>query len=284
MGDRYRNSTTDAKGLNVYIQGQGFPILALHGHPGSGRSLSVFTNHLSKRCKTFAPDLRGYGKSRFNSNFNMADHLTDLEALLDRFEIEKCLVLGWSLGGILAMELALSLPERVTGLVLVATAARPRGSHPPITLQDNLYTGVAALLNYLKPSWQWNIETFAKRSLFRYLIQQHTPTAYEYIAQEAVPAYLKTSPAATRALYSAIQAGYNRLQDLEQIKCPSLVLAGDQDRHITADSSLETAQHLQNCQWQFYPNTAHLFPWEVPQQVLSDIDRWLEEHPQVIGS
>jgi pimeloyl-ACP methyl ester carboxylesterase len=280
MSDRH---PTTAARLNVYIQGQGFPILGLHGHPGTGRSLSVFTEHLSKRYQTIAPDLRGYGKSRWNNNFAMTDHLTDLEALLDRLNIEKCLVLGWSLGGILAMELALRLPERVTGLILVATAAKPRGSHPPITWQDNLYTGIAGLLNYIKPSWQWNIETFGKRSLFRYLVQQHTSTTYNYIAKEAVPAYLQTSPAATRALYSAIQLGYNRLPDLPQIQCPGLVLAGDQDRHITSNSSLETAQNLQNSQWQCYPNTAHFFPWEVPQQVLNDIDHWLEEHPQVIG-
>jgi pimeloyl-ACP methyl ester carboxylesterase len=270
--------------LNVSVQGQGFPVLCLHGHPGSGSSLSVFTNHLSKRFQTIAPDLRGYGKSRFNGNFHMHDHLTDLEALLDRFQIEKCLVLGWSLGGIMAMELALTLPQRVTGLILIATAAKPRGSHPPISLQDNLYTGVAALINSIKPGWQWNIETFGKRSLFRYLIQQHTPSAYRYIASSAVPAYLQTSNAATRALFSAIKAGYNRVPDLQQIQCPSLVLAGSQDRHITADSSLETSQHLQNCQWYCYPNTAHLFPWEIPHQVLNDIDTWLEEHPQVISS
>ncbi|MEH2071518.1 MAG: alpha/beta hydrolase [Nostoc sp.] len=282
MNDRHSYNTTAAN-LNVYVQGQGFPILALHGHPGSGRSLSVFTNHLSKCYQTFAPDLRGYGKSRYYGNFDMNDHLNDLEALLDRFDIQKCLLLGWSLGGILAMELALRLPKRVTGMILVATAAKPRGSHPPITWQDNLYTGVAALLNYIKPSWQWNIETFGKRSLFRYLIQQHTSISYSYIATEAVPAYLQTSSAATRALYSAIQAGYDRLLDLPQIQCPSLVLAGVQDRHITVDSSLETARHLNNSQWQSYPNTAHLFPWEVPHLVLNDIDRWLEEHPQVTG-
>ncbi|MDM3856718.1 MAG: alpha/beta hydrolase, partial [Aphanizomenon gracile PMC649.10] len=61
--------------LNFYIQGQGFPILGLHGHPGSGCSLSVFTNHLSQRYQTIAPDLRGYGKSRFQGKFAMQDHL-----------------------------------------------------------------------------------------------------------------------------------------------------------------------------------------------------------------
>ncbi|BAY98232.1 putative hydrolase [Tolypothrix tenuis PCC 7101] len=282
MGDRHNYPTAGAAKLNVYVQGQGFPILALHGHPGSGRSLAVFINHLSQRYQTFAPDLRGYGKSRFQGNFNMQDHLYDLEALLDRFQIEKCLVLGWSLGGILAMELALRFPQRVTGLILVATAARPRGNHPPITWQDNLYTGVAGILNYIKPSWQWNIDTFGKRSLFRYLIQQHTPTAYSYIAKDAVPAYLQTSGAATNALFTAIRSGYNRLTDLWQIECPTLVLAGAQDRHITVDASLETARHLKNCQWQSYPHTAHLFPWEIPDQVLGDIDNWLQLHSQEI--
>jgi proline iminopeptidase len=268
--------------LNTYVQGQGFPILAIHGHPGSGRSLSVFTNHLSKRFQTLAPDLRGYGKSRFHGNFVMQDHLTDLEALLDRYAITKCLVLGWSLGGILAMELALRMPERITGLILVATAARPYGNHPPVTWQDNVYTGIAALLSIINPSWRWNIETFGKRSLFRYLIQQHTATAYQYIAQQAVPAYWQTSAAATRALSTALRSKYNRLTEIENLHCPSLVLAGAQDRHITVASSLETAKRLKNSQWQCYPNTAHLFPWEIPHQVLLDIDHWLEAHPQVI--
>ncbi|MDM9379379.1 alpha/beta hydrolase [Chlorogloeopsis sp. ULAP01] len=281
--DRKINSTSPAVNLNVHIQGTGFPILCLHGHPGSGSSLSVFTNHLSNRFQTIAPDLRGYGKSRFYDNFDMTDHLIDLEALLDRLNIDKCLILGWSLGGILAIELALRLPERVSGLILVATAARPRGNHPPVSWQDNVYTGVASLLNWIKPSWDWNIETFGKRSLFRYLIQQHTPTTYSYIAKDAVPAYLQTSPAATRALYTAIKAGYNRVADLNQIQCPTLVLFGDQDCHITADSSLETAKSLNNCYWQCYANTAHLFPWEIPTQVLSDIDHWLRAHPQVVN-
>ncbi len=268
--------------LNVYTQGQGFPILCLHGHPGSGSSLSVFTNHLSLSFQTIAPDLRGYGQSRFNENFAMTDHLNDLEALLDRLQIEKCLVLGWSLGGILAIELALRLPQRISGLILVATAARPRGNHPPISWQDNLYTGIAALLSVVNPNWQWNIDTFGKHSLFRYLIQQHTPTAYGYISKEAIPAYLQTSDKATRALYSAIGAGYNKVGDLNQIQCPSLVLAGTEDRHITVECSLETSQHLQNCKFHCYPNTAHLFPWEIPHQVLSDIDCWLKDNPQTI--
>ncbi|NJP11159.1 MAG: alpha/beta hydrolase [Leptolyngbyaceae cyanobacterium RU_5_1] len=269
--------------LNVSVQGNGFPILCLHGHPGSGRSLSVFTQHLSKRFQTISPDLRGYGNSQTSTNFEITDHLTDLEALLHQYQIQRCLVLGWSLGGILALEMALRLPQHVTGLILIATAARPWGNHPPISWQDNLYTGLASILNRLNPGWQWNIDTFGQRSLYRYLIQRHTPATYHYLAQEAMPAYLQTSRQATRALSNALKRGYNRLPDIDKIQCPCLVLAGACDRHITAASSQETAHHLPNAEWHCYPTTAHLFPWEVPNQVLADIDNWLQRYPHAVG-
>jgi len=268
--------------LSVQIQGQGYPVLCLHGHPGSGQSMSVFANHLSRRFKVLAPDLRGYGCSQTQTQFSMTDHLLDIDHLLDQHQIDQCLILGWSLGGILAIEMALRNPKRVSGLILIATSARPWGNHPPITWQDNALTGVAALVNLLRPGWQQNIDWFGKRSLFRYLIQQHTPEAYAYLAREAIPAYLQTSRQATRALFQSIQQGYNRLSDLPQIQTPCLVLAGACDRHITAASSQEMLQHLPNAQWHCYPNTAHLFPWEVPTQVLADIDQWIQHNPQVV--
>ena len=264
--------------LNTEIKGQGYPILCLHGHPGSSLSMSVFTNYLSKQYQTIAPDLRGYGKSRCHQSFTMQDHITDLTALLDKYNIDSCLLLGWSLGGILAMELALAMPKRFRGIILIATAAHPLSSHPQPTWQDQLFTGIGGIVNYIKPAWQWNIDTFCKRSLFRYLINNHAPESYYYLATEAVPAYFQTSKAADTALSTAIRQGYNRQEDLHKIEAPCLMLSAECDRHITAEASQRTAQHLQNCQYINYPQVAHLFPWEIPDLVLQDIQQWLEQN------
>lgn len=268
--------------LYIQQQGKGFPVLCLHGHPGSAATMSVFTARLSRRFWTLAPDLRGYGQSRQVASFSMSEHLLDLQAMLDRFSIERCAVLGWSLGGILALELALKCPERIGGLILVATAAKPRSNHPAVTWADLLYTGLASASNWLQPGKRWHRELFGKRSLYRYLLQQHTETSYRYLARWGISAYLQTSNAARQALSDALQSGYDRLADVSQVQCPTLVLAGECDRHITASSSYETAEQLPHSCWRCYPETAHLFPWEIPQQVLTDIDAWFDTHQTAI--
>ncbi len=83
------------------------PVVMLHGHPGNGAAMAVFGEALGQNSWAIAPDLRGYGGSRIAEPFELFAHLDDVEALLDRLGIGDCILLGWSLGGIVAMELAL---------------------------------------------------------------------------------------------------------------------------------------------------------------------------------
>jgi len=262
--------------LHTTIAGHGYPILCLHGHPGNGQSLRVFTESLQHHFQTIAPDLRGYGQSRSRQPFEMADHLRDLMALLNDRAIDQCLVLGWSLGGILALELALAQPQRIRGLILVATAARPRSSHPPVTWQDLLYTGLSTGLNGIWPGCAWAIQT-GRRSLYRHLLRRHTPAAYQRLAREGVPAYLQTSQEARRALSRALRQGYDRSSALASLNRPCLMLCGREDRHITATASQETAEQLPHCRFHRYDDVAHLFPWEIPERVTRDLAHWLRQ-------
>ncbi|NEQ50057.1 MAG: alpha/beta hydrolase [Leptolyngbya sp. SIO3F4] len=251
--------------------------MCLHGHPGTGRCMDVFTGDLSANFQTIAPDLRGYGRSRATDAFSMEQHLDDLCALLDKLD-QPCLILGWSLGGILAIELTLRHPKKIAGLILVSTAARPMGRHPKITWQDNLFTGIAGIVNWLFPGWPWNINTLGQRSLFRYLVSQHSVQAYRRIAQEGTPAFVQTSVFANRALNASLKQGYNRLGDLHNIYQPCLMLAAVNDVHITPESSRETAVALPNCEWHLYDNVAHLMPWEIGERLCQDIRQWLQRY------
>jgi pimeloyl-ACP methyl ester carboxylesterase len=264
--------------LHYKKQGQGLPILCLHGHPGSANTMTVFMERLSDRYQTIAPDLRGYGASQTRSPFELDDSLGDLITLLDDQGIDRCIVLGWSLGGILALELALQYSERVVGLILIATAAHPVGSHPPTSWMELVNTGLGSLLNVLAPGNRLVRLGLGPRSLYRYLLCQHTPTAYRHLAKEGFWAYLGTSRLANQALNRALARRYNRLPDLRSVTIPCLVLCGAEDRHITAAASLETAAHLPWAESHCYPNTAHLLPWEIPDQLLGDIHHWLERH------
>lgn len=240
--------------------------------------MQVFTQSLAQSWPTLTPDLRGYGQSQVRRPFPMSQHLLDLDQLLRDRQIDECVVLGWSLGGILSLELALAQPQRVKGMILIASAADPRSSHPPITWQDNVLTAIASLLNRWKPGWPWNIRQFGQRSLYRYLVQTHRPQTYRYLARDAWPAFFRTSKFAHRSLQEALRQGYNREAQLASIPCPVLVLAGEGDRHITARSSYRTACELPRSTWICYPHCAHLFPWEYPEEINAAIHQWLSQH------
>ncbi|WP_103666806.1 alpha/beta fold hydrolase [Pseudanabaena sp. BC1403] len=277
-------------------------VLCLHGHPGNSEAMQIFAKYFhDKGIKAISPDLRGYGNCKATVNFTMLDHIQDLwdllesdrqsdqQNLLNDYPETEYLILGWSLGGILAMELALRAAEqqnlthnnvtpKIAGLILIATAAKPRSGLPKIAWWEYANLVIAVALHWIAPKQRWHIEWLGKRSLIRYLIQQHTQEAYDQISHTGARAYLQTSRYAQRALMQALRQGYDRTGDLDKIQVPCLAIAAEQDRHITAASTLETAKLLPNCEYISYPNTAHLLPWEIGDRLLADIDSWCDRH------
>ncbi|MBD2178141.1 alpha/beta hydrolase [Pseudanabaena sp. FACHB-1998] len=292
-------------------------VLCLHGHPGNSEAMQMFVRHFQDRgIDAIAPDLRGYGNCKAILPFTMLDHIQDLWDLLLCDHQSEYLILGWSLGGILAIELALRAlsvgsayespnqdKPKIAGLILIATAAKPRSSLPKIAWWEysNLLMAVGLhcvtskifqiffkdlsnsslhpfFFNFLMRLRYLPMNLFGKRSLIGYLIQQHSITAYDRISTMGARAYLQTSRYAQAALNQALRQGYDRTGDLKQIQVPCLVIAGEQDRHITAAATAETADLLPNCEFICYPHTAHLLPWEIGDRLLSDIEAWCDRH------
>ncbi len=104
------------------IAGQGPGLLLLHGLGGSHddwrRQIPEFARHF----RVVAPDLRGYGDSERQEPYTIQQHARDAGALLEALGMPRAHVLGLSMGGAIALELALDQPGRVAGLVLANTA------------------------------------------------------------------------------------------------------------------------------------------------------------------
>jgi pimeloyl-ACP methyl ester carboxylesterase len=99
----------------------GASVLCLHGLTRNCRDFEDLAPHLATRFQIVAPDLRGRGRSARDPNmhnYNVQTYLADMLALLDSLGATRVAVIGTSLGGILAMLLAATHPERVAGIVL----------------------------------------------------------------------------------------------------------------------------------------------------------------------
>ena len=117
--------------LNFIEQGQGQPMVLLHGN---GEDSSYFVQqiaHFSKGYWVIAIDTRGHGQSpRGEKPFAIKQFAEDLKDFLDARNIAKAVILGFSDGGNIALEFALKYPERVEKLILNGANLFPSGVKP----------------------------------------------------------------------------------------------------------------------------------------------------------
>lgn len=98
----------------------------LHGFTGDGASFIENLSPLADTYRLIAPDLLGHGQTASPPDpqrYAMPHAIADIKSLLTQMGIEKCVVLGYSMGGRLALGFALSHPEKVTALILESSSA-----------------------------------------------------------------------------------------------------------------------------------------------------------------
>lgn len=99
--------------------GEGKPLVILHGLYGISDNWVTHARALSEKYQVIIPDLRNHGQSPHSSVFNYNAMTEDVRELLEDLEIESCLLIGHSMGGKLAMNLALENSEVVEKLIVV---------------------------------------------------------------------------------------------------------------------------------------------------------------------
>ena len=125
---RVDDGTVSVDGGRIYYKavGEGPPILVVHGGPGLGHDYFLpGMNELAQTHQLIFYDQRGSGRSEVRldeATVSMDAFLSDITAILDELELERATVLGHSVGGLISMLYALENPERVSSLVLMASA------------------------------------------------------------------------------------------------------------------------------------------------------------------
>lgn len=111
--------------ISYYDLGSGDKtLLLIHGNTSSSIFFEPLFKTLPKDLRIIAPDLRGFGNSSYLNKFDSLLELAeDLKLLLDDLDLKKVNVLGWSLGGGVALELASTYPDVVDKLILLSSAS-----------------------------------------------------------------------------------------------------------------------------------------------------------------
>ena len=115
--------------LNYKVLGDGYPLIILHGLFGALDNWITLGRSFGEDFETYLVDQRNHGKSPHTPEHSYPDLAQDLIEFMDQLGLSKALLLGHSMGGKTVMEVALSHPERVAGLVIADMAPVQYESH-----------------------------------------------------------------------------------------------------------------------------------------------------------
>jgi len=205
---------------------------------GAGASLALMYKIFSKNYRVWFFDRRGVVKDGL-TNWDLAE---DIYFAMKELNIESADVFGVSQGGMIAMALTLEHPQCVTKLVLAATSSRANENIKKVV-------GRWVVCAQNEDHITINKDTFSLMYTERYLKK------YKILMPLLIRMIKPKDFGRFRILASAIP-DFDCYERLNEIKCPVLVLAGEQDKITTGEASIEIAEKL-NCEIHMYPGYGH---------------------------
>lgn len=267
--------------VNVVELGSGPPLLFVHGLGGCWQNWLENLPVLARDHRVIALDLPGFGASEMPAEpVSIAAYARTVEALCDTLAVDAAAVVGNSMGGFVAAELAITSPQRVERLVLVSAAGLQVAE---LGLKPVLTALAATRLDRIAGVYgRWvagNAAAVARRSRLRRLafagIARHPEAVpWPLVAEQAQgfgrPAFMP----ALRAMVS-----YPLRHRLAEIACPTLVVWGASDRLVPLRDASAFQRLIPDARKIVYPDTGHVPMLERPVQFNADLRVFLEEPP-----
>jgi pimeloyl-ACP methyl ester carboxylesterase len=221
----YGNNTKQGKyatirGFRMYyeIYGTGKPLLLIHGNGGSIENFKNQIPYFAKNYQVIAADSRAQGKSVDPSDSLSYEMMADdFNELLTTLHVDSCYVIGWSDGGIDGLLLAMRHPEKVKRLAITGANLWPDTT----AIEPGLFQWISANNDSLAKVTQTPAVKAQKKLLNLMVVQPHISTT-----------------------------------DLKKVKCPTLVIGGDNDV-ILPKHTLAIAEAIPQSYLWILPNSGH---------------------------
>lgn len=253
--------TIHANGIDLYVEerGSGDPVLLIMGMNSTIRLWDLTYPALAERFRAVRYDQRGAGQSeRAPGPYSIAGLTQDAVGVLDALGIERAHVVGWSMGGMVAQELAIRHPERVDRLALIATFARAR---EPLVQWWVEFGHWARVRNPERRSFAlWNVPWSYSPAFFRN--PQGVVDAIEAAMTEPDPVPPEIYLAQGNACIET-----DTLDRLASIRSETLVLVGAEDILTPVYYAEEIAARVPRAALHVLPHGGHASPIEFAAEV-----------------
>ncbi|MGM1060840.1 alpha/beta fold hydrolase [Saccharothrix sp. Mg75] len=249
-------------------EGDGPPLLLVHGHPFDRSMWRPQFEHFRSRYRVVVPDLRGYGDAPAATGTTpLSAFAADLVALLDDLGIDRAVVCGLSMGGQITMELHRSHPERVRALVLADTTPEPddpaaaRARHEAADRVEREGIGPYA------------------DELMRRMISPRTVAERPDVADHVRRMMHGAPPSGAAAALRGRAARPDYAPSLAAARVPALVVVGEEDEYTPVATARRLHETLPGSAFAVVPGAGHLPNLERPALFDEVVGRFLDELP-----
>ena len=266
---RAQYRVVDGTRLRMIDTGRGTPVVFIHGFGGSLYSWrKMLQPVLAAGYRVIAFDNRGFGFSdKGADDYGNAAYARLVVALLDSLRLPSAVLVGHSMGGAIAAEVALRYPARVRGLVLIDAAGF--GVRWPAMLRVGRWRGAGRVARVIRGRW-------VTARVLRFMYADPKKVTEQDVDQYDAPV---TEPGYERALAGVLrQFRFDTLVGrLGTVAAPTLVVWGGDDRLIPVRDGSRLAAELPRSVFEIIPHTGHAAAEESPDEVNKLLISFLNE-------
>ncbi len=253
--------------MNIYHKeyGKGYPVILLHGFACSYVIWEPIAQQLAQKYRILIPDLPGFGKSDpfpFESSIDMvANSIYDW---MKKQNISECIIIGHSLGGYVALEVAKRFPNIISGIGLVNSTALEDTAEK----KDGREKSIAFIQKYGVEKF---IDSFVPMLFYEKHREKHLE-AIEKVVQigRGIPEKILTD------YMLAMRDRDDNSEFLTEFEKPMLLAFGEEDSSITPARSKEQIKFMKQPYLKSLPETGHMSLIEQEEEILNTISKFIE--------